>query len=222
MDALTSPTAPQSTTPVTDSSQPRATLNSDYETFLRMLTVQMKNQDPLNPVDSAEFSLQLATFSALEQQVLTNDLLKGLVADMGTNSLQGMADLLGKEVLSARPAQFDGTGMAVMPRFAEGADSATLVVYDASGAVVERTKIDLGTETLDWSGTAPDGNALPEGVYDFQVESYAGTEFLSAQSALTYSTVSEARRGEDGGVVLLLDSGHTVVSDEVEAVRTAR
>ena len=55
-------------------------ISSDFETFLKMLTVQMQNQDPLNPVDSSDYAVQLATFSGVEQQAQTNDLLKGLTA----------------------------------------------------------------------------------------------------------------------------------------------
>ena len=51
-------------------------ISSDFETFLRMLTVQMQNQDPLNPIQSSDFAVQLATFSGVEQQVRTNDLLE--------------------------------------------------------------------------------------------------------------------------------------------------
>ena len=47
-----------------------AVLSSDFETFLKMLTTQMQNQDPLNPVDSTDYATQLATFSSVEQQVL--------------------------------------------------------------------------------------------------------------------------------------------------------
>ena len=49
-------------------------ISSDFNTFLRMLTVQMQNQDPLNPIDSADYAVQLATFSGVEQQVRTNQL----------------------------------------------------------------------------------------------------------------------------------------------------
>lgn len=59
--------------PVEDAS---ASLSSDFEVFLQMLTAQMKYQDPLNPVDSTDYATQLATFSGVEQAVLTNDLLK--------------------------------------------------------------------------------------------------------------------------------------------------
>lgn len=57
----------------------RNALSSDFETFLKMLTTQMENQDPLNPVDSAEFAMQLATFSGVEQQIRTNDILADMV-----------------------------------------------------------------------------------------------------------------------------------------------
>ena len=75
------------TTPATASSaapaaaKPRIT--SDFDTFLQMLTAQMKNQDPLNPIESADFATQLATFSSVEQAVLTNDLLRGLMSQTG-------------------------------------------------------------------------------------------------------------------------------------------
>ncbi|MFV2001871.1 MAG: flagellar hook capping FlgD N-terminal domain-containing protein, partial [Paracoccaceae bacterium] len=55
-----------------------ANVNSDFETFLKLLTTQLKNQDPLKPVDSSDFAVQLATFSSVEQQVKTNDLLTSL------------------------------------------------------------------------------------------------------------------------------------------------
>ena len=51
-------------------------ISSDFETFLKMLTAQISNQDPLNPIDASDYSTQLATFSGVEQQVLTNDLLR--------------------------------------------------------------------------------------------------------------------------------------------------
>ena len=55
-----------------DQGTTKPVLSSDFETFLKMLTVQLENQDPLNPVDSADYAVQLATFSGVEQQVQTN------------------------------------------------------------------------------------------------------------------------------------------------------
>ena len=74
-------------------------ITSDFTTFLKMLTTQMQNQDPLNPIDSTDYAAQLATFSGVEQQVRTNSLL----ADLGTQfGLMGMAQLATS--LDGRPA----------------------------------------------------------------------------------------------------------------------
>ncbi len=73
------------------------TIGSDFQTFLEMLTVQMRNQDPLNPIDSTEYAAQLAAFSTVEQAVLTNDLLKSLAAQMGDSSMSQLAGWVGME-----------------------------------------------------------------------------------------------------------------------------
>ena len=75
------------TSPITATQNPAAAqdnglakLSSDYTLFLRLLTTQMQNQDPLNPMDSADYAMQLATFSGVEQQVRSNQLLESLAA----------------------------------------------------------------------------------------------------------------------------------------------
>ncbi len=67
-------------------------ISSDFDTFLKMLKVQMENQDPLNPTDSSEYAQQLATFSGVEQAVLTNDLLTALMVQMNTTGMAQLAD----------------------------------------------------------------------------------------------------------------------------------
>ena len=78
-----------------------APINSDFEMFLQMLTAQMKYQDPLNPVDSTDYATQLATFSGVEQAVLTNDLLKSLSSEMNAGGLADMAAWVGKDARAA-------------------------------------------------------------------------------------------------------------------------
>jgi len=74
----------------------------------------MQNQDPLNPVDSSDYAVQLATFSGVEQQVLTNDLLRGLAAQNGTAGLAQMANWVGMEARAVAPAFFDGAPITVL------------------------------------------------------------------------------------------------------------
>ena len=62
-----------------------------------MMTVQMENQDPLNPMESSEFAVQLATFSGVEQQIRTNDLLASMIASQTAGGLAELANWVGME-----------------------------------------------------------------------------------------------------------------------------
>src|SRR5690606_41569437 len=72
-------------------------LASNFQTFLSLLTTQLRNQDPLSPVDSNEFTAQLTQMAGVEQQLLTNDLLTGLLAAQQGGSLTNAANYMGRE-----------------------------------------------------------------------------------------------------------------------------
>ena len=74
-------------------------LSADFNAFIKMLTAQVKNQDPLKPIDSTEFATQLATFSSLEQQVLTNSKLSEISSNLGGSNLSSLANIVGKRAL---------------------------------------------------------------------------------------------------------------------------
>lgn len=203
----------------TSAAQSATVLNSDFETFLKMLTVQMQNQDPLNPMDSSEYAMQLATFSGLEQQVLTNDLLGSLIY---MSSQSGMADLagwIGLEGRSSGPAYYDGDApVDVMVSPVNYADTAQLVVYDENGVEVDRMNIDVASEAANWDGTGPTGTALPAGLYTFQVESYVDGNLTATSAGESWSRIVEAR-SDAGAVVLVLAGGGEIYSDQVSGVR---
>ena len=82
-----------------------AALVSDFETFLQMLTAQARYQDPLEPLDSSQYASQLAQFSMVEQQVLTNDTLVQLTGQTGAANLAALAGWVGMEARAVMPAQ---------------------------------------------------------------------------------------------------------------------
>ncbi len=113
MDSLSlTPASPQTSAPSSTSSS--SSLSTDFETFLVMLTAQMENQDPLNPLDSQDFATQLATFSGVEQQVKTNDLLSALNSQLLTSGMGDMASWVGMEARMATPAYFDGSPVEIV------------------------------------------------------------------------------------------------------------
>lgn len=211
------PTGAPAGTVKTSSSQ--TTVNSDYETFLLMMTTQIQNQDPLDPMDSNEFAVQLATFSSVEQQVLTNELLSSLNATMG---MSGMADLvgwIGNEVRVAAPVYLDGSStLTLSPNPASVADQAVLVVKDLDGVEVARQDIPVSTADYVWNPVDAEGNPLPAGVYTLSLESYSEGNLLGETAIEHYATVEEVRASPSGSTVVF-EGGIEVPIVYVTAVR---
>ncbi|MCF2905946.1 flagellar hook assembly protein FlgD [Octadecabacter sp. CECT 8868] len=195
-----------------------AVISSDFETFLKMLTVQMENQDPLNPTDSTEYAQQLATFSGVEQAVLTNELLSSLMVQMNTSGMAQMADWVGNEARVAAPAYFDGTPITIAPNPAAVSDTVELVVYDEAGEEVQRTALPLSAEPVEWAGTSSDGTPFPDGTYTFNVESFSNGEVILNETADVYARVNEVR-SENGESVLILEGNVAVLASDVSALR---
>ncbi len=194
----------------------------DYETFLRMMTVQIKNQDPLSPMSADDFAAQLATFSAVEQQTKTNDLLTQQLAQTAQNSMVQMAGWVGKEARIAAPVHFDGTNpVSLSPNPALNADRAVLVVKDAGGNEVSRIEIPVSSADYEWLGLDSNGEALPEGVYDLGLESYDGEELLGS-TGVEYFGLIEEIRSSSSGVTALFPGGIEVSTALVSALRAPR
>lgn len=194
----------------------------DYETFLRMMTVQIKNQDPLSPMSADDFAAQLATFSAVEQQTKTNDLLTQQLAQTAQNSMVQMAGWVGKEARIAAPVHFDGTNpVSLSPNPALNADRAVLVVKDAGGNEVSRIDIPVASADYEWLGLDSNGEALPEGVYELSLESYDGEELLGS-TGVEYFGLIEEIRSSSSGVTALFPGGIEVSTALVSALRAPR
>lgn len=193
-------------------------ISSDFETFLLMLTTQLENQDPLNPIESQDFAVQLATFSGVEQQVLTNDLLENLTGALGASDLAQLAGWVGMEARVNAPAYFDGTPIDVAVSVDPGSDSAQLVVRDAYGREVSREEVPTNDDALSWVGTDASGQPLSPGTYTFEIVSINQGIETSAQSAMHYARVNEARIGVEE-TELVIGGGIVVPSSQVTALR---
>ncbi len=143
---------------VNGSSPSSAAVGTEFNSFIKLLTAQVKNQDPLAPLDSTQFVEQLATFSALEQQVQTNGTLNGIAA--GITQLQDLAAALWAPVSAPVSSWLGYESGPVAFDFDAAAQSgaAALVVRDAAGLEVSRTPLDLEQDTFVWEGlSASDG-----------------------------------------------------------------
>ena len=197
-------------------SEETSALSSDFETFLKMLTVQMQNQDPLNPVDSSDYAVQLATFSSVEQQVLTNDLLEDLGAAMSVSGLNQVASWVGQQARVTAPVQYDGAPLSVVTSPVSYADTADLVVKMADGTELERLPINVASGEVDWTPVA--GSHAETVPVVFEVESFSGGASLGTTPSAVYAPVREVRL-ENGLPVIVVPGGRTVVSSSVTALR---
>lgn len=218
MDALSAPPAYSAQTASTSATS-ESVISSDFETFLRMLTVQMENQDPLNPIESSDYAVQLATFSSVEQQVLTNDRLSELSTQIGLMNMGQMGGWLGKEARAAVQGYFDGLEpVAVTPLVEAEADRAVMVVRNDQGVEVDRFEIGLDGAPIRWEGLDDQDVPHPVGLYSFHVESYAEGQVLSTVPAEVYATIREAQV-VGGEMMLIFDGGVQTPASAVTALR---
>jgi flagellar basal-body rod modification protein FlgD len=193
-------------------------IGSDFNTFLRMLTVQMQNQDPLNPIESTDYAVQLATFSGVEQQVRTNQLLDAMAVQFSLMGMSQLAGWVGQEARAAAPVWFEGSPVTLSPNPVETADRAVLVVKDSTGSVVSREEIPVTSEPYTWLGGDATGDLLPDGKYTLSLESWRDGEVIQEDPVEYYGRVIEARGGA-GGVRLVFQGGIEVSATSITALR---
>lgn len=214
--ATTTTTAATSTTSSTTSDNKK-----NYETFLKMMTTQIKNQDPLNPQDADQLAVQLATFSQVEQQTKTNDLLSQLISSSSMGSMGQMVDWVGKEARVSGAVAFDGAtpiDVEIAPR--TGTTYSILVAKDGQGKIVSQTQLSAASGTYSWQGLDTEGKALPKGSYTLSLTSYSASGELGTDEVPRYESVREVRSGTSG-VTLLLGDGSEVAASSVKAIRAA-
>jgi flagellar basal-body rod modification protein FlgD len=149
-----------------------ANLSQNYTTFLRLLTAQLQNQDPMSPMDSAQFTQQLVAFSGVEQQISTNSKLDSLISASQSSGAGALLNYLGKTVevkgqtmpLLNKQARFSYTLPAL-------AGSAQVQITDDKGNIVRTTAVSTaaGKHVVDWDGTNDAGDDVAAGTYTVNI-----------------------------------------------------
>lgn len=148
--------------------------NLDQTDFLTLLVAQLKNQDPMNPMDNADFTAQMAQFSSLEQLMTVNKNLEILTTSANaTNSAQAMA-LIGKEVKAEGENIHvkNGIGSDISFELPESASRVLISIEDENGNVfrtIEQTSMGAGAHQIAWDGKGQYGAPLPDGLYTYSV-----------------------------------------------------
>jgi flagellar basal-body rod modification protein FlgD len=161
----------------TTSSDASTQLAANFDTFLKLLTAQLQNQDPLNPVDSSQFTQQLVQYSQVEQQIQTNSQLTALTDQIKSSSGASALSYIG-QTGTFSSSQADLTNGAAKWNYSLPTPAAqvTLTVVNAAGQQVFQSSGsgDAGANTFSWDGKNAQGQVQPDGQYTLQVAAADG------------------------------------------------
>lgn len=199
----------------------RQLIGQNFDTFLQLLTTQLKSQNPLDPLDTNQFTQQLVQFAQVEQQMNMNTALGTLIALQKASQLTQSVDLIGKTVTVDGDTGQLKNGLASWSFSAATAGAATVTITDALGQnVYARTmNIKAGSQNFIWDGKSNSGLNLPDGKYKIAVSAADATGQSIAISTEVTGTVDSVDLTQQPAVMSI--GGQTFTFDAIKQVRAA-
>jgi flagellar basal-body rod modification protein FlgD len=184
--------------------------------FLKLLVTQMKNQDPLNPLDNAQVTSQLAQLSTVTGIDKVNTTLQSLMTSMQSGQSLQATSMIGHSVMAPGAGLELAAGKGVFGvDLAAAADKVEVTIKDANGKAVR--KMDLGNlpagmQAQVWDGTTDAGVAAADGQYTFEVSAVAGGQPATA-TALALGHVLSVSTGPQGVLLNVQNAGSVAMAD---------
>jgi len=143
----------------------------NFQQFLQLLTTQLKNQDPLSPLDTNQFTQQLVAFASVEQQLKTNTDLDQLVSQNKTSQATAALSFVGKQVTADGATTQLKKGVAVWNVTSPKPAAASISILDQNGNTVwtGQQTLSTGAQVFSWNGNTSNGTIAPDGLYTLQV-----------------------------------------------------
>jgi flagellar basal-body rod modification protein FlgD len=146
----------------------RARIADNFDAFLLLLTTQLRNQSPLDPLDTNQFTQQLVQFASVEQQIKTNESLSALLSSSRASNIATAATFVGMHVKAdGATAQLKNGAAAWTLSVGRSAAQATIDIRDAAGNTVatQTRPLAAGSQTFSWDGRTSTGQIAPDGPY---------------------------------------------------------
>jgi len=179
------------------------------EDFLRLLVEQLKHQDPLNPMESTEFTAQLAQFSSLEQLFGMNENLAGIREVLSNQDKENLLELIGKTVKADDNTILIKDGNSASGSYVlEDAADVAISVYDGNGIEIRRLypgRQDAGEYDVVWDGKDSTGEMAEDGIYSFEI--------TATNEAGNYVTANTYISGEVTGVTYQYGIPYLIIGD---------
>ncbi|MEO0004042.1 MAG: flagellar hook assembly protein FlgD, partial [Pseudomonadota bacterium] len=180
------------------------------------------NQDPMNPMDNAELTTQIAQLNTVTGINQLNDSMQSLLSGLQTSQTMAATSLIGRSVLvpGAAVQLVDGQAATMVVDLAQAADSLLLTIRNGSGQVVRTQTLDAqsaGQQSLSWDGKTDAGASAPAGSYQFEVKASSGGQAVTATALTVGQVASVSLTG--GSVQLGIPSVGQVALADVRQVR---
>lgn len=166
------PTATTGAAPAAAASSMNPGIAQNFTAFLQLLTTQLQNQNPLDPLDTNQFTQQLVQFAQVEQQLRGNDQLETLVALQKSTQASAALDFVGKTVvISGATTHLGAEGNTVWTFSSPKPASATVTIQDSTGqtAFTGSYTLNAGRQDFVWDGRGTNGQRWPAGNYTLSI-----------------------------------------------------
>jgi len=195
-------------------------VDETQDRFMTLLVTQMKNQDPLNPMDNAQVTSQMAQLSTVTGIDKLNNTLELLIGNVQTGQSYQASSMIGHNVLvSGNEVRTSGTGGYFGVELPIGADNVTVNIKDANGSTIRTLSLgaqEAGTLPLNWDGMTDAGTAAAAGNYKFDVSAAVAGQSAAA-NGLSYAEVMSIANSS-AGIKLNLSNLATVSSSDVKEI----
>lgn len=193
----------------TKSSASFAKLSENMDMFLKLLTTQLKNQDPLDPMDNAEMTNQLVQFANVEQQITQNHNLEQMITLLNAQSAASAVSYIGKEVqYTDSTTTYSGTPVTFGYKPAKSAETLTVKVVDAAGKTVrtfEDPQKSAQNHKIVWDGLNDNGAQVANGQYTFVVAAKNADDKTIKVETNISGRVTGSSTSADGNYLLVGD-----------------
>ena len=174
--------------------------------FLTLLVTQLKNQDPLRPMDNAQITTQLSQISTVSGIDKLNQTMSGLATAMAANQTMASAAMIGRKVLAPGTTLTVAEGRATGAiEFAAPAERVTLTVVGAAGNVVRRLELgaaEAGLQAFAWDGKGDDGKTVKDGSYTYRIEAAGAGKSVNATGYQVGTVTGIAVSGNEPTVIV--------------------
>lgn len=193
------------------SSSSGSEIAGNFQEFLTLLTTQLKNQSPLDPLDTNQFTEQLVQFAGVEQQLKTNDTLTSILTASKNSASSTAASYIGMTVTSdgsTAPLANGSASWSITPP--KAVSKATIQIKNASGVTVATNTSSLaaGLQTFSWNGKDANGTAQPDGSYSIAI---AATDAAGQAVAVTTGVSGTVTSVDISGATPVLTIGSSTV-----------